>query len=98
MEDADAVRRVFGRREVNVSLGRMRQIEGRAPAGCFIAVEALGASGKQLWNAESAKAPFQWRVVGERDWPPRVAVSMTVRYCGVDQSQVTLVISSAPRL
>jgi hypothetical protein len=97
-EDADTAPKVIVRREVNVTPGRKLQIEGRAPAGCFITVEALGASGKQLWIAESPKAPFQWRVVGERDWPPRVAVSMTVRYCGVDESQVALVISSAPRL
>jgi hypothetical protein len=97
-EDADTAPKVVVHRGVNVTPGRTLQIEGRAPAGCFVTVEALGASGKQLWIAESPTAPFKWRVVGERDWPRRVAVSMTVRYCGADDSQVTLVISSAPHL
>jgi len=97
-EDGDTAPKVVVRREVNVTPGRTLQIEGRAPVGCFVTVEALDANGKQLWIAESAKPPFQWRVVGEREWPPRVAVSMTVRYCGVNESQVALVISSAPRL
>jgi hypothetical protein len=86
-EDADTTPKVIVRRETDLIAGRTLRIEGRVKAGCFVTVQVLSAGGQQLWIAESPQSSFSWKIVGEPDWPPRVVVSMTVRYCDVDASE-----------
>jgi hypothetical protein len=89
-EDADNAPKLVIHREVEIKSGSQIQIEGQAPNGCFVTVEASDTNGKQRWIAESPKPPFTWKIVGEQDWPPRITIAMTVRYCTANQSQVAI--------
>ena len=89
-EDADTAPKRVVRREADIRPGHKLSIEARVPEGCFVTVEAKDASGKKLWISESPKTPFKWTITGETDWPPRITIAMTVRYCDVNQSKVKL--------
>ncbi len=88
--DADTAPKVTLRREADVIPGRTLRIEAHAAEGCFVTIEAFGKLAEPLWVAESATAPFVWTITAEREWPPRIAVSLTVWYCQADPKKITL--------